>query len=309
MASIRNDLQTFARGWRWGKRPLVPRSAEVHQPPIEWKEFPTAWARTPLARAARGFILAGVFKPLVWNETDVNVQGLDVLAGLRPPVMFVSNHSSHMDTPLILCSMPRAWRERTAVGAAADYFFDVRWRAATTALVFNTFPIERQGSGQGIPTARALVDEGWNLLIYPEGTRSKDGWVQRFRHGAARLSIEHGLPIVPIAIRGAFAAMPRGRAWPVKGRYPVSVRYGQPIRPGTDDDHRAISGRVMQEVARLWDEDRTSWWESLRREAAGQTPRPSGPDASTWRRIWEASRPLPNRIRRHAWSVTGDRAE
>jgi 1-acyl-sn-glycerol-3-phosphate acyltransferase len=53
----------------------------------------------------------------------------------------VSNHSSHLDAPLVLCSLPDAWRERTAVGAAADYFFDVWWRASATALVFNAFPV------------------------------------------------------------------------------------------------------------------------------------------------------------------------
>jgi 1-acyl-sn-glycerol-3-phosphate acyltransferase len=302
--SVREDLRNLARGWRWGKRPLVPRSAEVHQPPQEWKEFPTAWARTPAARAARAFILTKMFGPLVRNETRVSVEGLDVLEGLQPPVMFVSNHSSHLDTPLILCSLPEAWRDRTAVGAAADYFFDVKWRAASTALIFNTFPIERQGSGRGIGTARLLVDEGWNLVVFPEGTRSKDGWVQRFRHGTARLSIEYGLPMVPIAIRGAFGAMPRGRAWPVKGRFPVSVRFGPPLRPRPGEDHRELSARLTQAVARLWDEDLTTWWESLQREAAGETPRPSGPEAAKWRRVWEASRPVRPHGPERAWRRT-----
>jgi 1-acyl-sn-glycerol-3-phosphate acyltransferase len=299
--SARDDLRALARGWRWGKRPLVPRSAEVHQPPQQWKEFPTDWARTPAARAVRSFVLTKLLRPLVHNETRVQVEGLDMLEGLRPPVMFVSNHSSHLDTPLILCSLPDAWRDRTAVGAAADYFFDVRWRAASTALVFNTFPIERQGSGRGITTARRLLDEGWNLVVFPEGTRSRDGWVQRFRHGTARLAVEYGLPLVPIAIRGAFAAMPRGRAWPARGRYPVSVRFGPPLRPAPGDDHRDLSARLTQAVARLWDEDRTTWWESLKREASGQTPRPSGPDAARWRRVWEATRPIDRRGPERAW--------
>ena len=67
----------------------------------------------------------------------------------------------------------------------------------------------------------------------------------------------------------------------------------------------AANANLMGQVSLTWDEDRTSWWESLRREAAGKTPRPSGPDAARWRRIWEASRPLPNRIRSRAWSGNG----
>jgi 1-acyl-sn-glycerol-3-phosphate acyltransferase len=299
--SALDDLRALARGWRWGKQPLLPRSAEPHAPPQEWREFPTAWARTPAARAVRSFILTSVFGPLVRGETKVSVEGLDVLDDLRPPVMFVSNHSSHLDTPLILCSLPTAWRDRTAVGAAADYFFDVKWRAASTALAFNTFPIERQGSGRGVTTARRLVEDGWNLVVFPEGTRSRDGWVQRFRHGTARLSIEYGLPMVPIAIRGAYGAMPRGRAWPNRGRFPVSLRFGPPLVPRPGEDHRGLSLRLTQAVARLWDEDATTWWESLKREAAGETPRPSGPDAARWRRVWEATRPIRPRVSERAW--------
>jgi 1-acyl-sn-glycerol-3-phosphate acyltransferase len=302
--SLRDDLELFAKGWRWGKRPLAPETARPSQPALEPKEFPTAWARTRPAKAARRFVQAGLLKPVVWNETDVKVEGLDVLESLRPPVLFVSNHSSHLDAPLILCSLPPAWRERTAVGAAADYFFDVWWRAASTALVFNAFPIERQGSGRGTSTARKMIHEGWNIVVFPEGTRSKDGWVQRFRHGTARLAEETGIPIVPVAIRGAYAAMPRGRSWPRKGRFPITVRYGQPIVPEPDEDFRSVAGRVMQAVARLWDEDRTDWYRSLRREAEGLTPSPSGPTAARWRRIWESSRPLPNRRKRRAWTPT-----
>ncbi len=305
--SLRDDLELFAKGWRWGKRPLAPETARPSQPRLEPKEYPTAWARTKPAKAVRRFVQAGLLKPVVWNETDVKVEGLDVLEQLKPPVLFVSNHSSHLDAPLVLCSLPPAWRERTAVGAAADYFFDVWWRAASTALVFNAFPIERQGSGRGTGTARRMIAEGWNLVVFPEGTRSKDGWVQRFRHGTARLAEDAGIPIVPVAIRGAYAAMPRGRSWPRKGRFPITVRYGQPIVPEPDEDFRSVAARVMQAVARLWDEDRTDWYRSLRREAEGLTPSPSGPTAARWRRIWESSRPLPNRRKRRAWAPNGAR--
>jgi 1-acyl-sn-glycerol-3-phosphate acyltransferase len=237
----------------------------------------------------------------VWNETRPHVEGLDHLDGLRPPVIFISNHSSHLDAPLVLCSLPEAWRERTAVGAAADYFFDVWWRAAATALVFNAFPVERAGGRRATRTAVELIRDGWNLVVFPEGTRSRDGWVQRFRTGAARLALEHRIPVVPIAIRGSFAAMPRGRGWPRAGRFPISVRYGPPIRPEPHDDVAGLSSRMLQGISRLWDEDRSTWWESLRREATGETPAPSGPDGAPWRRVWESTRPLTEGRPAKAW--------
>ncbi len=301
MASLTEDIREVARGWRWTRRPLTPRSAEPWAPPAEPREFPTAWARTPAVRATREIIQRYVFKPLVWTETEPTVEGLDHLEGLRPPVMFVANHSSHIDTPLILCSLPRQWREKTAVAAAADYFFDVWWRAASTALVFNTFPIERAGGKRATTTARKLVEEGWNLVVFPEGTRSRDGWVGRFRHGAARLCQEYGMPAVPVALRGTYAAMPRGRSWPRPGRLPVSVRFGPPLRLEQDEDYRSLSKRMQQSLARLWDEDGSTWWDSMRRESEGATPSMSGPDGPRWRRVWDSTRPLPRRARPKAW--------
>jgi 1-acyl-sn-glycerol-3-phosphate acyltransferase len=246
-----------------------------------------------------------VFKPLVWSEIMPRIGGLDTLGQVTPPVIFVANHASHLDTPLVLCSLPKPWRARTAVAAAADYFFDVWWRAASTALVFNTFPIERAGGHRATNTARQLVAEGWSLLVFPEGTRSRDGWMGRFRSGAARLSIDHGLPAVPVAIRGTFAAMPRGRSWPLPGRLPVSVRFGPPLRPKDGEGYREFSRRIQQALARLWDEDATTWWESLRRESQGATPSLSGPEAPRWRRVWESTRPLPSPGRPRAWSRPG----
>jgi 1-acyl-sn-glycerol-3-phosphate acyltransferase len=295
------DVRLVARGWRWTRRSLTPRSAVPHTPPAERKEFPTAWARTAPARIAREGIHRFVLGPLAWHETRPRVHGVDALDGLSGPVVFVSNHSSHLDTALIMSALPARWRDRIAVGAAADYFFDARWRAAVTALAFNAFPVERHGGKRVTSTARELLDDGWSLLIYPEGTRSKDGWMERFRHGAARLCMERGVPAVPLVVRGAYAAMPRGRRWPRPGRPPVALRFGPALYPEEGEYARAFSARLSSAVARLWDEEDTSWWESLRRAADGTTPGTGGPDAPRWRRVWESSRALPSGASPRVW--------
>ncbi|HEY6740558.1 MAG TPA: 1-acyl-sn-glycerol-3-phosphate acyltransferase, partial [Actinopolymorphaceae bacterium] len=118
------DVRLVARGWRWGRRPLVPRSAEPYVRPKPTSVFPTAWARTPAANAVRDVIQRVGLGPLLRSTVTPQVNGLDVLTDLRGPVLFVANHNSHLDTPLILCSLPHEWRRRTAVAAAADYFFD-----------------------------------------------------------------------------------------------------------------------------------------------------------------------------------------
>ena len=115
--SMLDEVRKVAAGWRWTRRPLVPRSAEPWLPDPAAREFPTAWARTPTAKAVREGILRFAFRPLVWSETEPTVEGRDVLDSLRPPVIFVANHASHVDTPLFLCSLPPAWRRKTAVVA------------------------------------------------------------------------------------------------------------------------------------------------------------------------------------------------
>jgi len=299
--SLADEVREVARGWRWGRRPVVPRSAERVTPPAKVWSFPTDWARTEAGRAARDVILSGVMKPIVWNETSPEVFGLDNLDHLTPPVMFVSNHSSHLDATLILTTLPPKWRNKTATAAAKDYFFDVWWRSAFTALVYGGFPIERGGGERATEKARELVRDGWNLIVFPEGTRTQDGWVQRFRHGSARLAIDLGMPVVPIAIVGAYAAMPKGRSWPKKGRPPIRVRYGPALEPEEGETHQAFSLRMQHAIAELFDEDRTSWWEARRRAAAGQTPRISGPQGPKWLRTWEGSRPVRRRGTPPVW--------
>lgn len=296
-----DDVRAVARGWRWGSRPLPPRSAGAEASPRE--PFPTKWARSPAVSALRSGVQRFGLKPLLYSQTSVRVAGLDSLEGVEGPVVFVANHASHVDAPLILCSLPPRWRARTAVIAAADYFFDVWWRAAGTALVFNAFPVERSGGRRLSDTPWRLLREGWSIVVFPEGTRSTDGWVGRFRPGAARLCTAAGVPAVPVAIRGSFAAMPRGRGWPRPGRYPVSVRYGPPVVPEPGESAGDFMRRLADAVASLWDEDQHDWWSARVRAARGRTPPPAGPSGPRWLRVWEATRPIPRRrTRPKVWS-------
>jgi 1-acyl-sn-glycerol-3-phosphate acyltransferase len=253
-----------------------------------------------VATVAREGIQKLGLAPLLRSQVAPVVHGLDVLDRLGGPVIFVANHTSHLDTPLILCSLPDRWRRRTAVAAAADYFFDTWWRATGSAMVFNTFPIERR-TGSLSSTPGDLLDQGWSIVVFPEGTRSPDGWTRTFRHGAAFLAVRHHVPVVPIGIRGSFAAMPRGRGWPVPGRPPVTVRFGAPLRPGEGEGPRELGARVEAAVAALIDEDSSTWWDATRRAARGQTPATSGPDVARWRRVWTQTQPPAVAKNRRVW--------
>jgi 1-acyl-sn-glycerol-3-phosphate acyltransferase len=211
------------------------------------------WARCGWARMLRETILQFVLAPLMDLYTRPRVSGRELLEKLPPPVVFVSNHASHLDTPTILRALPLKWRQRTAVAAAADYFYKTRMVARFVALIFNTVPIQRKSGGGKGSTAQVdnLIDQRWNVLMFPEGTRSRDGRLGKMRSGAAVIAQEHHVPIVPIYVKGTHEAMPPGRNWPkrLKGRFlsrrhRVEVHIGTPIRPLEGEHRNELMARV-----------------------------------------------------------------
>ena len=208
------------------------------------------WARSPPARVAREVILRVGFAGLLGYYTRRRTTGEQWLQALPPPVLFVANHASHMDTPLILCALPKRWRRRTAVAAAADYFYRDRGAAAVVSLAFNTVPVRRKGGGsENLEHVEALLADRWSLLLYPQGTRSRQGGTERLRSGAAVLAARHQLAIVPIRIIGTHAAMPPGQSWPRRRvwqpRHPVEISFGEAIRPRSDDERDEAMKRLQ----------------------------------------------------------------
>jgi 1-acyl-sn-glycerol-3-phosphate acyltransferase len=114
------------------------------------------------------------------------------------------------------------------------------------SLIFNTVPIERRrggGMSKNGGHLDQLLDQGWNLLLFPEGTRSRNGMPGPLRRGAAVLAAAHNMTIVPIRVTGTAAAMPPGRLWPKRlratpmpRRHRIEVSFGEPISASGDAD-------------------------------------------------------------------------
>lgn len=211
------------------------------------------WTRTRPATRLRELLVCAVLGPCMDLYTRRTIAGCHHLERVRSPVLFVANHSSHMDTPAILRALPGRWRRSTAVAAAVDYFYTNRRNALSASLVFGTVPVARDGGGLGAGATRhlnALFASGHSLLLFAEGTRSHDGSVSRLRSGAAVLAAEHDLPIVPVFVAGTHDAMPRGRHWMVfkQGRpgprHAVEIRFGEPIHIRAGDGAPEVMERV-----------------------------------------------------------------
>jgi 1-acyl-sn-glycerol-3-phosphate acyltransferase len=248
-------------------------------------DYDTAWARRYPARLARALVVDHVLRPVVRVLGAPELHGADRIDGLEPPAIFAANHNSHLDTPLLLTSLPARFRHRAVVAAGADYFFPNRVTGAISALTIGAFPIERlRVSRRSADLAAELLDDGWNLVIFPEGGRSPDGWAQTFRGGAAYLALRTGRPVVPVHLEGTRRVLKRGAKVPTPST--VRVTFGAPLRPRDDEDARTFGPRIEHAVATLADERATDWWTARRRSAAGSTPALTGPHAPSWRRAW-----------------------
>ncbi len=247
--------------------------------------YDTTWSRKYPVRLARAMVLDNVARPLAAIVAAPVVRGDEALVGLEPPVIFAANHASHIDTPLLLGCLPLRFRHHTVVAAAADYFFDRRWKADAWSFVLAAIPIERtKVNRRSAELAAGLLTDGWNLVIFPEGGRSPDGWAQEFRGGAAYLATRTGCPVVPVHLDGTRHVLPKGRRTMRRTR--TTVTFGTPLRPDEGEDARRFAVRIEAEVAALAHELTSDWWTAKRTASRGATPSLRGPQASPWRRSW-----------------------
>lgn len=146
-----------------------------------------------------------------------------------PPCVVVANHTSHLDAPALTAALPACWCARLYTLAAQDVFFVKPQQAALAALLLNALPVDRQrGRRHAIRNLRDKLTAGHAFLLFPEGTRSRDGTLQPFLPGLGLLVAGGEVPVVPAYLAGAFTAWPAKRRLPRPGR--LTVRFGPPLR-------------------------------------------------------------------------------
>jgi 1-acyl-sn-glycerol-3-phosphate acyltransferase len=209
----------------------------------------TARFKSSLTSAGRTLLQRGLVFPAIGAVCRPQVSGLNALDGLSAPLVIVANHASHLDCPVLLRALPPAVRRRASVPAAADYFYRTRWRGAAVSLAFGAIAIDRSGKRGALEVSRRVLAAGGSLLIFPEGTRSRDGAMGSFKCGAARLSIDAGVPIVPVGLRGLGAVLPAGAVMPHP--HPVHVAFGAPLWPLPGETVHQLTARLETTVREL----------------------------------------------------------
>ena len=281
----------------------APTPRGVEPPPTVERlgdAYETEWARSPVARWTRLATMATLGRAVTEVTCRPEIRNADRIESLDAPAVFVANHHSHLDTTLLLTTLPRPWRHELVVAAAADYFFDTPTKAALAAWAYGAVPMERRKvSRRSADRAAALLDAGWSVLIFPEGGRSPDGWGQEHKGGAAYLGVRCGVPIVPIHLDGTGRVLPKGSSRPEPAR--VTINLGTPLRAAEGEDARALAVRVESAIAELADETETDWWTARRRAHAAATPSLRGPEHDTWRRDWSSPDRRPGRSGPRRW--------
>ncbi len=220
--------------------------------------------RSPAVVLSRPIILGGLVLLRTVRRFGWTPEGADQLSSLDGPMIFASNHLGHADTAAILGTLPRDIRNRTCVAAALDVFGSVNnnghkrtFKALRRELVphlvaagFHAFAFDRHGPPlRSLRTAVELVRNGWSLLLYPEGTRSRTGEMAPFKAGVGILAKMTGRSVIPIHVRGGNTILPCGRFMPGPGH--VFVRYGEPLRCEKRESVAAFTEKLQQEVKAL----------------------------------------------------------
>jgi 1-acyl-sn-glycerol-3-phosphate acyltransferase len=206
------------------------------------------WLRSPAACLVREGLQQTLLFPVARVIARPRVFGAEDLMQVPQPAVIAPNHASDIDTPLILAALPRSWRNRTVVGAAADRFYRRRAYAITSGLWINTFPFGRGSDLRGLADAAELLRDGHNVLLYPQATRSA-GQVEGFRAGVARLCLATGAPLLPVHVAGTSLIMPPSRGLTQRGR--ATVTFGRPLFAGPGETPDELMVRVRAAITEL----------------------------------------------------------
>lgn len=224
------------------------------------------WPWSAPVQAIRAAFVECLLRPLVALLAHPRVRAQAWKLPARPAI-YVANHVTSMDVPLVLYGLPRRIRQRMAVAMSAELL--AAWRAgqpaagvgpgilrklgrlqawAVTAL-FNVFPLPAgRGLRQSFAHAGEALDCGYNVLVFPEGRRTIDGSLQPFQSGISLLAEQSNTAVVPIGLAGLWRAKKRSR-W----RRPEVLRIavGEPLRQVPGESHEAFADRLRKSVEHL----------------------------------------------------------
>ncbi len=222
------------------------------------------WTPVRLIRTIFQYILY----PFMLIIYRLRVEGRQNLKELDEPVVFASNHTSLMDTFVILYSLPLKMRQKVTTVMSIEYHFNhffyrtgPLWRRIIEAVGFYllvnffiiTCPLSRtHGFKQIMENIGKVISRGWSVLIYPEGRVTADGSIKEFESGVGVIASDMEIPVIPVRICGLFNILRNGiLPWGHIPRWPlVTVSFGRPLK-FKNKSYKEITGIIEKRVKSL----------------------------------------------------------
>jgi len=212
------------------------------------------WPRSWPVRLIRFFI-----QPLVLLILKIfvklRVEGRENLSNIKGPVIFMPNHISYFDAPILVAALNIGRRQRLAFAAARDVLYgEYKWFSTTAELLLNTFPFprkENENIALGLDHMGTLLDQGYSVGVFPEGRVSETGKLLELKKGAGLVAVQMRVSIVPVVIKGSEKIFPYSKYLPVK-RGLVTVRFGKPITFNTSDSFKDATKRIREALTLLF---------------------------------------------------------
>ncbi len=229
---------------------------------------------------------------LYGNVLETKIEG-EANVPVHTNFIVAPNHTSHLDTGLVKRALGKDAAEQTVAVAAADYWFDTKYKRAYMNNFTTLVPIERTGSlRQSLRHVTQILHEGYNALIFPEGGRQESGQINEFKPIIGYLALNDKIGILPVYLWGTYEAFPKGMTIPP--RTSIGARIGAKVGrflayeelkemtkgvPNTEA-YRLIAARVQHEVENLRDGTRDKFdvasvrkkWKAERRKTRKQEP-------------------------------------
>jgi long-chain acyl-CoA synthetase len=224
----------------------------------------SSWAQSAFVKASRTILFYTLVLPVTRLMCWVRVEGVENIEKIPGPVLFISNHITMADQALILSALPGRFRRNMAIAMEGEILREWYRPANCSSVfgrllglaqyylvvtIFNVFPLpKKSGFRKSFRFAGESMDRGFSLLVFPEGTRSNTGRMNRFMSGIGYLASQLHTPIVPLKIKGLYELKERRQyfSWPGE----VTVSIGRPLS-FKDRTPLEITDELEQKVACL----------------------------------------------------------
>ena len=206
------------------------------------------WGMAFWCRALRGLLQRGIIFPAMTMAYKMRVTGVDNL-DLQGPALIAANHTLHLDNGIILRSLPTRFRHRLAI-AASDHMWRSPIRSLAIPLLGNGFPFSKEGNvRKSLDNVGRIIDNGWSVLIYPEGELTVAGPMKPFLAGTGLICVGGRVPVIPLKLKVIRTGFPR--YFPLLSRGEVEIRFGEPLRFGPGVTYQDATMQIEEAVRAL----------------------------------------------------------